>query len=46
MLAYILAKKKKKTLAACPGRDVEDKALVKTLAYRLAEVKAKKVSTH
>ena len=27
-------------------RDVEVKALVKTLAYRLAEVKAMKVRTH
>ena len=46
MHAYILAKKKKKALAANYGEMWRVRALVKTLAYRLAEVKAKKVGTH
>ena len=44
MLAYTLAEKKEKTLAANHGEMCEVKALFKTLAYRLAEVKAKRVS--
>ena len=46
MLAYILENKKKKDACRESRRDVEVKVLVKTLPYRLAEVKAKKVSTH
>ena len=46
MLAYILENKKKKDACREARRDVEVKVLVKTLPYRLAEVKAKKVSTH
>ena len=43
MLAYILAEK---DTCLESRRDVQVKALVKTLAYRLAEVKAKKIRTH
>ena len=49
VLAYILAwKKKKKPRYTCnkTRRDVKVKALVKTINYRLAEVKAYKVRTH
>ena len=42
MLAYILEKE----ICCESRRDVEVKALIKTLAYKLAEVKAKKVRTH
>ena len=40
------SREKEKDTCREPRRDVEVKAFVKTLAYRLAEVKAKKVKTH
>lgn len=43
-LAYMLAGKEKKTHAVTPGETLWSKALVKTLAVTVAEVKAKKVS--
>ena len=44
VLAYMLAGKKGKDMCHDIRRDVEVEALVKTLAVRLAEVKAKTVS--
>ena len=46
MHAYMVAEKKEKGTCRELRRDMKVKALVKTLAYRLAEVKAKKVRTH
>ena len=46
MLAYIIGEKKEKKTCRESRRDVEVKALVKTLPYRLPELKTKKVRTH